>query len=447
MAVAMNRLARIVPTTRAAVLIALAAPIALLIAATAPAAWIVAPALGLTLLLVVLLDALAAGRLVDVRVITQPDIEVGADGSLSVLADIAGGSPGAVSAALALDSRLAPGGRCEFALRHDPVSASWQGSAVLTPTRRGTGEVEKLWLRWSGPLGLGARLAARPVGQPVRVTPNIAAVRSPALQTFLRDAQTGLIARRIRGEGTQFEALTDYQPGMDRRRIDWKSSARHARLYAKEYETERNNQIVFAFDCGQTMCEPVAGMARIDRAVSAALTTAYVALKSGDRVALYGFAARPEVMTPFVSDTRDFRRLQNEAARLDYHAQEPNFTLALASLASRLKRRSLVVVFSDFTDPTSAELMIESIGRLVAHHLVLFVTLADAELEEIATAPPGDMQALASSVTADALLRQRALVTRRLQQIGVDVIEAPYERIGTRLIDAYLSIKRKGAIG
>jgi uncharacterized protein (DUF58 family) len=286
-----------------------------------------------------------------------------------------------------------------------------------------------------------------PVGQMVRVTPNIAAVRSPALQTFLRDAQVGLIARRIRGEGTQFEALTDYQPGMDRRRIDWKSSARHAQLYAKEYETERNNQIVFAFDCGQTMCEPVAGMARLDRAVSAALTTAYVALKSGDRVALYGFAARPEVMTPFVSDTRDFRRLQNEAARLDYHAQEPNFTLALASLASRLKRRSLVVVFSDFTDPTSAELMIESIGRLVAHHLVLFVTLADAELEEIATAQPGDMQALASSVTADALLRQRALVTRRLQQIGVDVIEAPYERIGTRLIDAYLTIKRKGAIG
>jgi uncharacterized protein (DUF58 family) len=188
-------------------------------------------------------------------------------------------------------------------------------------------------------------------------------------------------------------------------------------------------------------------MPRIDRAVSAALLTSYVALKSGDRVALYGFAARPEVMTPFVSDTRDFYRLQSEAARLDYHAQEPNFTLALATLASRLQRRSLIVVFSDFTDPTSAELMIESIGRLVAKHVVLFVTLADEELEDISTAEPGDMQTLAMAVTADALLRQRALVTRRLQQLGVDVIEAPWNRIGTRLIDAYLTVKRKGAIG
>jgi uncharacterized protein (DUF58 family) len=152
-------------------------------------------------------------------------------------------------------------------------------------------------------------------------------------------------------------------------------------------------------------------------------------------------------MSPFISDTRQFHRLQSEAARLDYHAQEPNFTLALATLSSRLQRRSLIVVFSDFTDPTSAELMIESIGRLVRKHVVLFVTMADEELETIATDDPADMQSLAMAVTADALLKQRALVTRRLQQLGVDVVEAPHDRIGTRLIDTYLSIKRKGAIG
>ncbi len=436
----------LVPTSRAAMLIALAAPVALVIAAVAPAAWIVAPALGGALLLLVLADGLAAGTANDVRFTFIPDVEVGTQGWFEVFAGFRGGRRTRVECAIAADPRLLPGGRCAHSLFALP-DGNWQVAIGYHPSRRGAGMVEKLWLRWTGPLGLGARMLSRPVGQEVRVRPNIADVRSPALQTFLRDAQLGLIARRIRGEGTQFEALTEYQAGMDRRRIDWKSSARHTHLFAKEYETERNNQIVFAFDCGQTMCEPVAGMPRIDRAVSAALLAAYVALKSGDRVALFGFAARPEVMTPFVSDTRDFRRLQSEAARLDYHAQEPNFTLALATLATRLQRRSLIVVFSDFTDPTSAELMIESIGRLVAHHLVLFVTLADEELETISTAGPGDMQALAMSVTADSLLRQRALVTRRLQQIGVDVIEAPHDKIGTRLIDAYLAVKRKGTIG
>jgi uncharacterized protein (DUF58 family) len=57
------------------------------------------------------------------------------------------------------------------------------------------------------------------------------------------------------------------------------------------------------------------------------------------------------------------------------------------------------------------------------------------------------VQALAMAVTADALLRQRALVLSRLRQLGVDVIEAPWQKIGMRLLDSYLAIKRQGVIG
>jgi uncharacterized protein (DUF58 family) len=434
----------IVPTARAAVLLALAAPVALVIAAARPALWIVAPAAGLLVLALVVIDALLAGRMADLRVTVPGDIEVGEAEAMGAQVRFTG-RPSRAELALACDPRLAPGGRLSLALA--PGEAGWSGSGGFTAARRGTGRVSGTWLRWTGPLGLGARQASGVLDQAVRVWPNIAAVRSPTLQTFLKDAQYGLLARRIRGEGTQFESLAEYQPGMDRRRIDWKSSARHVHLYAKEYETERNNQIVFAFDCGQTMCEPIAGMARLDRAVSAALATGFVALKGGDRVALFGFAARPEVSTPFIAASSEFHRLQRAAAGLEYRSEEPNFTLALATLASRLQRRSLIVVFSEFTDPTSAELMIESIGRLVSRHVVLFVTMADDELEDLSAAAPDDMETLSMAVSADMLLRQRALVTRRLRQIGVDVIEAPWQTVGTRLLDAYLAIKRAGAIG
>ncbi|MCB2048382.1 MAG: DUF58 domain-containing protein [Novosphingobium sp.] len=426
--------------------LAAAAPVALVIAATAPGAWIAAPLLGLALLVLIALDAMLAGRLDSVDVVTVPDTEVGEETPLEVRAQFAGGQRGAVSCALEADPRLIEHGRATFDL-DSRADGSALAQTSFTPNRRGSGRIENVWLRWSGPMGLGARMVRRPLDQEVRVWPNIGVVRSPALQTFLRDAQFGLIARRMRGEGTQFESLTEYQPGMDRRRIDWKSSARHVHLYAKEYETERNNQIVFAIDCGQAMCEPIDGMPLIDRAVSAALATAYVALRTGDRAAMFGFAARPETMSPFISSTREFYRLQQAAAGLDYKAQEPNFTLAMATLTARLQRRSLIVVFSDFTDPTSAELMLESVARLSRHHLVLFVTLEDAELKGLADAEPADMQTLAMAVTADSLLRQRELVKLRLRQAGADVLEAPYSQIGTRLIDAYLAIKRSGAIG
>lgn len=438
----------LVPTERAAWTVALLAPVALVIAAAAPGAWVIAPIAAVALLVLALLDAWMAGEVQDWRVDAPGDTEVGEPLAISVSGRFAGSvTPRRIEAAIEADPRLGGDGRMQFDLRADGPSGGFAGTHRATPVRRGTGTIGHAWLRWHGPLGLGVRQVQCELDLSVRIWPDLSPVRSRDLQTFLRNAQLGLIARRLRGEGSQFEALSEYEPGMDRRWIDWKASARHTRLYARENEAERNNQIVFAFDCGQAMCEPVDGLPRIDRAVSAALTCAYVALKGGDRVALFGFAQRPGLMTPFISETRAFPRLQSAAAGLDYHTTEPNFTLAMAQLTSKLRRRSMVVLFSDFTDPTAAELMVESLGRLVRHHVVLFVTIADSEIEHFVHAAPADLTTLARSVTADTLARQRALVLERLRRLGVDVVEAPWRQIGPQLIDRYFAIKRHEAIG
>jgi len=438
----------ILPTARSAWLAALAAPVAIVIGAIMPGAWIIAPSAGAALLALIVLDGLIAGRIAAFQWLIPSDAKIGEETTIKVLAQFSGrASRSPPEAALALDPRLESSARREIQLEFDTADGQWHGMGKFTPVRRGTAPVSHIWLRWAGPLGLGARQIKRDINQAVHIRPNLAPVRSATLQNHMRNAQFGLIARRIRGEGTQFEALSEYEAGMDRRRIDWKASARHTRLYARENESERNNQIVFAFDCGQAMCEPVDGLPRIDRAVTAALTASYVALKGGDQVALFGFAQRPEIFTPFVSEKRAFAQLQNAAAQIDYHAQEPNFTLALSTLAARLKRRSMIVLFSDFTDPTAAEMMIESVGRLVQKHLVVFITIEDAEIAALTAARPEGLDDLAMAVSADMLAQQRALVLQRLRHKGVDIIEAPWDQINYQLIDRYLDIKRQGMIG
>jgi uncharacterized protein (DUF58 family) len=91
--------------------------------------------------------------------------------------------------------------------------------------------------------------------------------------------------------------------------------------------------------------------------------------------------------------------------------------------------------------------MVESLGRLVNKHLVLFVTMADSEIEDMVAAPPGDIATLARAVTADSLAQQRKLVLQRLRRLGIDVLEAPWESIGPRLIDRYLAVRASEAIG
>lgn len=438
----------IYPTARAVFLIAIGAPVAALLAALMPNLWAIGIAWAAMLVLLLVVDGLMAAKAGNVRLAVPNSTEIGAPLELDLQAEFAGlMTPRQVSGNLGVDDRLSDTGRMEFTLdRSEPGELTYRGATTTIPNRRGTGDIGKLWLRWKGPLGLAWRQTSKQSDQSIAVMPNISAVRSPTVQMFLRDSVFGLLARKFRGEGSEFEALTEYQPGMDRRSIDWKGSARHSKLLAKEYDTERNNQIVFALDCGSAMCEPIDGLPRIDRAVSAALLTAYITLKSGDKTSLFSFAAKPELSTPFLSGSRNFYRMQQDAATIDYRHQESNYTLALSALSSRLQRRSLIIIFTDFTDPTSADLMLEAAGRLIDKHLVLFVVLEDKELLESIEKKPENAEDVARSVTAQSLLDQKKLVVTRLQHMGIDVVEGAHDNIGTRLINSYLKIKRRGAI-
>lgn len=441
----------IYPTGRAVLLIALGAPIATVLAAVFPSLWAIGLAWSVMLFLLLICDGLIAAKIKDVQLAVPKSAEIGTSLNLRVNADFVGlMPPRGVDVNIGVDSRLSDDGRIAFKLNAIPDEksdrASFSGTVEATPSRRGQSTFEQLWLRWRGPLGLAWRQSQKASDQKIAILPNIAAVRSPTVQMFLRDSIFGLLARKFRGEGTEFEALAEYQPGMDRRSIDWKGSARHSKLLAKEYDTERNNQIVFALDCGSAMCEPIDGQPRIDRALSAALLTAYVTLKSGDKTSLFSFAAKPELSTPFFSGSRNFYRLQNDASTIDYRHQESNYTLALSTLATRLKRRSLIIIFTDFTDPTAAELMVEAATRLIDKHLVVFVVLEDKELAEFIDKPPETGDDVARSVTAQSLLDQKNMVVRRLQHLGIDVIEGAHDVIGTRLINSYLKIKRRGQL-
>ncbi len=323
-----------------------------------------------------------------------------------------------------------------------------RGVAVLplATVRRGTARFEQLWLRWRGPLGLAWQQRVIATATTLPILPDIRPLHDRGAQIFQRHALQGLIAQIERGDGADFEALVEFRAGMDRRAIDWKQSARQTKLHAKEFRTERNNQIVFAVDAGRQMCEPVAGLPRIDRAVSAMLLTAWVALKLGDRVALHAFDSRPRIASGVVSGMPAFANLQRLAAAIEYSGEETNYTFALTTLAARLTRRSMIVLFTEFTDLTSADFMVRAAARIVGTHLLLVVVLRDEELERIADAAPVTADDVTRAVTAAALLRDRKLVLTRLQHLGVHVIEAEHDRVGERLVAGYVDLKRRNLL-
>lgn len=339
-------------------------------------------------------------------------------------------------------------------LRLEPVEAGSLRGAVpipLRPERRGTARLERIWARLPGPLGLMERTVCLELDRGLEVHPNIARVRRAALafadrRTYL----AGLKIERYVGDGTDFEALREFVPGFDHRSIDWKASARHRRLLCREFRAERDHQVVLAIDTGRLMAEPIgqgaAEAPRLDHAIHAGLLLSYVALRSGDRVGLYAFDERPRKFVAPRGGPHRFPTLLSSSAGLEYSSAETNFTLGLTDLSSRLHRRSLVVVLTDFVDSITAELMAENLTRLARRHLVMFVALRDPRLEEVAGAAPGSMRDVERAVVAAGLERERNRVLARLRRIGISAFDLPPSRVEPRMLNRYLEIKRKELI-
>lgn len=316
----------------------------------------------------------------------------------------------------------------------------------VTTRRRGSANIQSLWTRWPGPLGMIYKQSVIYNAKQIPVIPNIKSVSRKAMAFFDRNARLGRKLQDTRGESTEFDSLREFVVGMDRRSIDWKHSARHRDLVAKEYQTERNHNIVFAVDSGRLMCDPIEGIPKIDRALNSAMLLSYIALKTGDRVGLYAFDAKPRAFLKPVSGLPAFAHIQKQASEIEYAITETNFTFGLTRLKQQLNRRSLVIIFTDFVDTTTAELMLENVSRLTKTHLVLFVTFKDIALESYMNREIEDVNDVTRAVIANTLNNERTIVLGRLRRMGVQILECDPDNLASDLLNKFLALKHKGRL-
>lgn len=434
------------PTVRAALLFAAGLPVALLPAVVDPRLWTAWLAVLTASLVAVFADALAGlpRRRLSIDVALPETLYIGDRDPMHVTLEAHGRArPLAVELLADLGPLLAP----------QPMVAATipPGGGVvdvpLAPVRRGMARVDAIWLRWSGPLGLVRRTVRHPVGAELAVVPNIRAVQQAALRLAnARDFVVGVRRRRFVGDGSSFDRLEEYRPGLDHKAMDYKASARHRKLIVRRFEAERDHQIVLAFDTGRLMAEALDGVPRLDRAINAGLLLAYLGLRAGDRVGLFAFDASVRLFTEPAGGVRTLGILQRRAAELAYGDHETNYTLALSHLGTRLRRRSLVVVLTDFVDPITAELMVENVEHLARRHVVVFVALRDPELDGLVGARPADLLGVHRAVAAHDLIVDRETVLERLRRAGVMCIDAAPDAISAAMINRYLEITRREMI-
>ncbi len=332
----------------------------------------------------------------------------------------------------------------------------------LTATERGDMRFAGTGVRFASPLGLW--VFALTINEPrdeaarIRVFPDYAAVtRYALLAVDHRLSQLGVLKRRRRGDGMDFHQLRDYRDGDSPRSIDWKATSRRVKLISREYQDERDQQILFLLDCSRRMNAKDDVLSHFDHTLNASLLLTFVAIRQGDSAGLMTFGGEANTADRFLAPKKTpetVSRFLNALYPLQPSLKTPDYYQAAVDLGKRLNKRALIVVISNLRDEDEDGLH-SALAQLKRRHLVLFANLKEKAIEDtLQPAKETNISGVNTLREADLIEHAAALgyaaereaVLARMRARGVRVLDVVPEQLPMALVNRYLDLKQSGAL-
>lgn len=190
---------------------------------------------------------------------------------------------------------------------------------------------------------------------------------------------TGLHRSPYHGFSVEFAEHRAYRPGDEIKYLDWKVFARTGKYFVKEFQEETNLRCTIAIDSSASMAYASKdNISKYEYAayLSAALSLLMVQQRDAVGLALYDKGIRtflppnskPSYMREILK-TLETNKPENETGTAE----------ALNMLAERIKRRGLVIIFSDFFDEPEQILNALKHFRHKKHEVIVFHILDPRE--------------------------------------------------------------------
>jgi uncharacterized protein (DUF58 family) len=315
----------------------------------------------------------------------------------------------------------------------------------FTALDRGGVDLAGVHLRLASPLRLWRHRRAVPLAQQLRVYPNFAPLARFALFSAEQASRVvGAHIARHRGEGTEFQQLREYRVGDPLRQIDWKASRRAHKLISREYQHEKNQQVLLLLDTGRRMLAKDDALAHFDHVLDASLVVSYLALRQGDAVGLLASGGAHRWLAP-ARGLGAVDRLLNAVYDLQAEPVATDYLAAATELATRQSRRSLVLLVTNVRDEDVADLL-AAVTLLQRRHLVCVASLREVALDQGLEKP---VQTLDQAIGLGALaqyLDARDAAHKSLRSRGVTVLDVTCAQLPAALVETYLSVKRAGRL-
>ncbi|MGD0548248.1 MAG: DUF58 domain-containing protein, partial [Terracidiphilus sp.] len=326
----------------------------------------------------------------------------------------------------------------------------------VEPVERGDWETGWLYVRYRSPLGLVEHWARAPLTQTVRVYPALRTGEEQ--QIFLaRSRQIDLQLRRSqqRGLGRDFESLREYREGDDLRDLCWTATARRGSPITRQYQSERSQPVWIVLDCGRLMRARVVmtrtprnsngspNPSKLDHACSTAVALAQLALYSGDRVGLLAYGQGIQQRLLPGRGASHMRQLIESLSQVRAETSEADHLRATATLNRLQPRRSLILWVTDLAETAMRPEVIDGALQLLRRHVLLFVAMAQPEVEQIAQIRPKNINELFRAAAAQEMAGRRELLLARLHEQGALTLDLNPEALTSSVLNQYLTVRER----
>src|SRR5688572_6641401 len=320
------------------------------------------------------------------------------------------------------------------------------------PTRRGQIGFEPAELRirsWLALYDLGARVGET---ETRRSYPDFAQVARYAwLAGDRRLQEIGIKTYQQRGEGTDFKQLAEYRYGDSVRHIDWKATLRQNKPILREFQDERDQCVMLLIDCGRRMraydTDAGIGSSHFDQVLNAVMLLSYVALRQGDAVGALTFGT-PEGQSRVFAPRKGahaLNALMGELYSVQPSPTHSDYVSIAQTLLLRHRKRSLVIVITNFRDEDSSELS-QALKLLRSRHLVLLASLRERVVGELISRNLDSGEAALDVGSPHLYEQSRRDAFNRLAARDALMVDAEPQNLGIELVNRYNAVKRAGLI-
>ena len=325
----------------------------------------------------------------------------------------------------------------------------------IEPRDRGDVRTGAVYIGYASLLGLVEKWAVAPLEQTVRVYPALR--QGEDQEIFLaRGRQIELQLRQVRerGLGRDFESLREYLDGDDLRDVCWTATARRGQLITRRYQNERSQAVWIVLDAGRLLQGRILrdnelerrGHSKLDYACSTAVALAQLALYSGDRVALlvYGQHVQQRVLPG--RGPMHLRQIVEALSQARTEVSEADHLRATATLNRWQPRRALILWITDLAETAMRPEVIDGAMQLLRRHVLLFVAMAQPDVDAIANARPKTVEEMFRTSAAQELATRREVLLARLREQGALTLDLDPDQLTAAVLNQYLKVKERAMV-